>query len=58
MKVAQLLAAGLTAGLAWARGDRAPGRALGNCQRPRTQPCTPYAVDDRMVWPTTADASR
>lgn len=42
----------------WSRGDWAPGRALGHCQRRRGQPCTLYAIDDRVVWPATPDAPK
>ncbi|MFN0185702.1 MAG: dienelactone hydrolase family protein [Aquabacterium sp.] len=34
----------------WAAGDWAIGRALGNCQWRRGQPCRLYAVDDDVVW--------
>lgn len=34
----------------WASGDWAIGRALGNCQWRRGQPCRLYAVDDDVVW--------
>ena len=35
---------------AWASGDWALGRALGNCQWRTGQPCRLYAVDDEVVW--------
>jgi len=35
---------------AWASGDWALGRAMGNCQWRTGQPCRFYAVDDEVVW--------
>ena len=35
---------------AWARGDWAVGRALGNCQVRKGETCRLYAVDDSVVW--------
>ncbi len=35
---------------AWASGDWALGRALGNCQWLRGLACRLYAVDDEVVW--------
>ena len=35
---------------AWATGDWAIGRALGNCQSRRGEICRLYAIDDSVVW--------
>lgn len=43
-------AIGPTGIAAWASGDWALGRALGNCQWLRGLPCRLYAVDDDVVW--------
>ena len=37
-------------GFGLARGDYAPGRALGNCQRTNGNTCVLYAVNDDVVW--------
>lgn len=43
-------AIGRSGGMAWATGDWARGRALGDCRNVRNEPCTLYAVDDKVVW--------
>ena len=43
-------AIGPTGIAAWASGDWALGRALGNCQWRNGQTCRLYAVDDDVVW--------
>ena len=43
-------AIGANGAAGWASGDWAMGRALGNCQRRRGEPCKLYAVDDDVVW--------
>ena len=49
-KAPRAFAIGPDGATGWATGDWASGRALGNCQRRRGEPCRLYAVDDDVVW--------
>lgn len=50
-KLPRAFAIGARGAAAWASGDWAMAKALGNCQR-RGDRCRLYAVDDDVVWPT------
>lgn len=49
-KPPRAFAIGADGAAGWASGDWVLGRALGNCQRRRGEPCRLYAVDDDVVW--------